>query len=313
VGVSKDGLDIACYLNVGLERDSVGFRESGADGIGLVRTELAFLLDTQVPSLNRQQKYYHAVLQAAGDKPVCFRLFDLGGDKRVAWFRVPPEDNPMLGWRGMALLLHRPSLLRAQLSAMLQAAVGKELHILLPMVRRPIEVEQTVLLLKKIQDNLREQGMPIAASVKIGVMLEVPGLLFSLDRIRPFIDYLSVGTNDLLQYTFASARDGLYPPDPFAPSSLRLLKLIREEADYLDLPITVCGDMAAHPLSAMVLLALGYRRLSMPMANLGGVRQMIQTLDIGRVHAYTAALLNRSSQNLREQFRIYALDHLVHV
>jgi phosphotransferase system enzyme I (PtsP) len=177
------------------------------------------------------------------------------------------------------------------------------------MVRKPSEVLQTKALLRKLQEELGEQDIPQASHVKIGVMLEVPVVVFSLSQLRPLVDYISVGSNDLLQYAFASARDGMLPPDALFPSALRLLKHIVVEATALDLPVTVCGDIAGDTLGAMALLGLGYTKLSMPQSKIAPIRTMVETLDIFNLKAYVDKALTNSTLTLREQLRFYALDH----
>jgi phosphotransferase system enzyme I (PtsP) len=279
--VTRDGHRVTLLMNAGLLVDLPHLGESGAEGIGLFRTELQFMIAARMPKLKEQQALYAAVLDAAAGQPVTFRTLDIGGDKVLPYLRTATEENPAMGWRAIRLGLDRPGLLRTQIRALLQAAAGRELRVMLPMVTDLDEIRKTRALIERDLGHLRRHGHDTPARLLMGAMVEVPALLFELDRLVKEVDFISVGSNDLLQFLTATDRGNTRVSSRFDILSrpfLRALRQIVREAGKAKLPVTLCGEMAGNPLAAMTLIGLGYRSLSMSAAAVGPVKAMTQAL-----------------------------------
>jgi phosphotransferase system, enzyme I, PtsP len=273
-------------MNAGLVVDLPHLTESGADGIGLFRTELQFMIAAKMPKIGEQRALYAAVLEAAGERPVTFRTLDIGGDKVLPYMRTAAEENPAMGWRAIRLGLDRPGLLRTQIRALLQAAAHRELRIMLPMVTEVAEVRETRGLIDRELAHLRRHGHAEPARLKVGVMVEVPALIFQLDQLSGVADFLSVGSNDLLQFMTASDRGNMRVANRFDPLSrpfLRVLRTIIASGRAAGLPVTLCGELAGNPLAAMALIGAGYRSLSMSPAAIGPVKAMVLATDARKV------------------------------
>lgn len=284
--VTRDGQRVTLLMNAGLLVDLPHLGESGAEGIGLFRTELQFMIAARMPKLKEQQALYTAVLDAAGDRPVTFRTLDIGGDKVLPYMRTAVEENPAMGWRAIRLGLDRPGLLRTQIRALLQAAAGRELRVMLPMVTDLDEIRRTRALIERDLAHLRRHGHTAPERLLIGAMVEVPALLFDLDGLMKEADFISVGSNDLLQFMTATDRGNTRVAGRFDPLSrpfLRALRQIVRTAGAAQLPVTLCGEMAGNPIAAMALIGLGYRALSMSAAALGPVKAMAQSLPVDRL------------------------------
>jgi phosphotransferase system enzyme I (PtsP) len=308
---TRDGVDISLQLNAGLLVDLPHLEETGADGVGLFRTELQFMIAERMPSSSEQQGLYRAVFAAAGDRPVIFRTLDVGGDKILPYMRAPEEQNPALGWRALRIGLDRPGLLRAQMRGLLKAAAGRHLRVMFPMVATVDEYLRAKAIVEREQAYLRRHGYEMPARLSLGVMIEIPALLFQLDEIAAEADFLSVGSNDLMQYLFAADRENRLVAnrfDPLCTANLRALRLIAERAAAVGCRAGVCGEIGGKPLEAMALIGLGYRHLSMSATAIGPVKAMILTLDAGRVAALLAGELASSgaSQTLRPVLEEFA-------
>ena len=296
--VTRDGHRVNLLMNAGLLVDLPHLTESGAEGIGLFRTELQFMIAARMPKLNEQKTLYAAVLDAAGDRPVTFRTLDIGGDKVLPYMRTAQEENPAMGWRAIRLGLDRPGLLRMQIRALLQAAAGRELRFMLPMVTDLGEIRQTRALIDLDLAHLRRHGHAEPARLLIGAMVEVPALLYQLDGLVKAVDFISVGSNDLLQFMTATDRGNMRVASRFDPLSrpfLRALRQISRAAEKANLPVTLCGEMAGNPLAAMALIGLGYRSLSMSAAAIGPVKAMTNAVHAGTVAEKLEAILDDSN------------------
>lgn len=283
---TRDGCDIGLFLNAGLLVDLPHIKESGADGIGLFRTELQFMIASQFPRTGEQYQLYKAVLEAAGDRPVTFRTLDIGGDKVLPYMHQIEEENPALGWRAIRLGLDRPGLMRSQLRALLQAAAGRELRVMFPMIAAVDEFDQARDVVEREITFLRRHGKPLPDLVKLGAMVEVPSLLFQLDEILERTDFLSVGSNDLFQFLYAVDRGNARVAgrfDTLSPSVMRALKMIAEKSREAGVPVTLCGELASKPLEALALIGLGFRQLSMTPSAIGPVKAMLLETDAAEV------------------------------
>ncbi len=304
-----DGQRISLQMNAGLPDDLMHIEPSGAEGIGLFRTELQFMVAATFPRLDRQTAVYRSVIEGAAGKPVVFRTLDIGGDKVLPYMRQHPEDNPALGWRGIRMGLDRTALLRTQLRAMLRAAEGSELRVMIPMVSEPGEIVAARALLNREIELNQRRGTGGPSRVLFGIMIEVPSLLFDLDAVLPLVDFASVGSNDLMQYFFASDRANPKVASRFdvlAPSFLRALSSITAAGKRLGVPIALCGEIGGRPLEAMALIGAGFRTLSMAPASIGPVKAMVLGLNARRNEEVVAELIAKGGSSIRDGLAAFA-------
>ncbi|HEY7243834.1 MAG TPA: phosphoenolpyruvate--protein phosphotransferase [Xanthobacteraceae bacterium] len=309
--ITKDGEEIALLINAGLAVDLPHVQETGAAGIGLFRTELQFMVAASFPRSAEQFSLYRAVLDAAGDKPVTFRTLDIGGDKVLPFMRNFEEENPALGWRAIRLGLDRPGLLRTQIRALLRAAGGRDLHVMFPMIATIEEFDEAKSLVERELTHLRRHAHKLPEHVEVGSMVEVPSLLYQLDELLDRVDFLSVGTNDLVQFFYAADRGNARVADRFDSISapvLRALRVIAEKTRNHNKPVTVCGEVASQPLGALALVGIGYRSLSLAPSAIGPVKGMLLGVNAGKVAAFIASLMERPSGSIsiRQQLMKFA-------
>ena len=310
--VSKDGEKITLLVNAGLLVDLPHIAETGAAGIGLFRTELQFMVAAELPRGAEQLRLYRQVLDAAEDRPVTFRTLDIGGDKVLPYMRFEEEEeNPALGWRAIRLGLDRPGLLRTQIRALLDAAAERELRIMFPMVTTVDEFDQAKALVEKELTHLRRHKHALPERVHVGVMVEVPALLYQLDELLKRVDFLSVGSNDLMQFMFAADRSNTRIAsrfDPISPPLLRALKEIVDRANAAKKPVTLCGELASQPIGALALMAIGYRSISLSASAVGPVKAMLLDLDIKKAAATIQPLLDGagSKDSVRQRLESFA-------
>jgi phosphotransferase system enzyme I (PtsP) len=312
--ITKDGIEIKLFINAGLAIDLPHLDETGAQGIGLFRTEFQFMVSSALPKLETQTDFYAQVLDAAGSRPVVFRTLDIGGDKQVAFMEHETEENPAMGWRAIRVALDRPALLRYQLRALLQAAAGRELRIMFPMVADVSEFRAARAIGEKEIERFARIGQPLPSKILFGSMLEVPSIVWQLEKLLPYVDFLSIGSNDLMQFFFASDRgnprlSGRY--DMLSPGALELIKSIVDTCAQGQVPVTLCGEMGAKPLEAMALCALGLRHISISPSSIGPVKSMIRSLNVSTLRPYLLTLLKSDSRTLRGKLRTFAKDHEV--
>lgn len=311
--ISRDGVDVSLQLNAGLLVDLPAVAESGASGVGLFRTELQFMVASAFPRMSEQRDYYRQVLDAAGGRPVTFRTLDIGGDKVLPYLRAIQEENPAMGWRAIRFGLDRPGILRTQVRALLHAAAGRDLKLMFPMVTEVAEFHQARGVVERELKHLRRHGYPVPERLMLGVMVEVPSLLYQLDELFQAVDFVSVGSNDLFQFFSAVDRGNTRVAgrfDTMSPAFLRALKHIVDKANAYSTPVTLCGEIAGRPLEAMALAALGYRSLSMSASALGPVKAMVRTLDVGRLAARLLPRLDEpaAAADIRGFLRAFSSD-----
>ena len=308
--VTKDGCEISLMMNAGLMPDLDHVAETGAEGIGLFRTELQFMIVSTFPRFQQQVQTYTQILDAAGGRPVVFRALDIGGDKALPYLRQPKEDNPAIGWRAIRLALDRPALFRLQVRALLRAAAGRELRLMVPMVSATVEFDAAKDLIESERQRAKRRGDPLPETLLLGAMIEVPSILLELDDLMRRADFVSVGSNDLLQFLYAADRSnplvaGRY--DPLSLASLRALSMVREAGERNGVPVTLCGEFAAQPLQAMALIGLGYRSLSIAPAAIGPVKRMVLSLDYRRISEFLNNRLNDGrTGDLRAELQRFA-------
>ena len=309
--VTKDGQKIALMINAGLAVDLPHIEETGAAGIGLFRTELQFMVAATLPRTAEQFSLYRAVLDAAGERPVTFRTLDIGGDKVLPYMRNVEEENPALGWRAIRLGLDRPGLLRSQIRALLRAAGGRELKVMFPMVATVEEFDEAKSLVERELTHLRRHSHKLPERVEVGTMLEVPSLLYQLDELLARVDFLSVGSNDLVQFFYAADRGNSRVAERFDAISapvLRALKAIADKGRAQGKPVTLCGELASKPIGALVLVAIGYRALSLSPSAVGPVKAMLLELNAGKAAALMKPLIESpaGSVPIRERLKAFA-------
>jgi phosphotransferase system enzyme I (PtsP) len=306
---TRDGAKISLMMNAGLAVDLEILGETGAEGIGLFRTEFQFMVSEDLPRFNAQAALYGRVLEAAGELPVTFRTLDLGGDKVLPYLEAEREDNPALGWRAIRMGLDRPALLRLQLRALIAAAQGRPLRIMFPLVASVDEFRAARALVDHEVAWALRRGRAEPARLDVGAMIEAPALIWHLDALLPMTDFVSIGTNDLMQYLFAADRGNPRVSDrydPLSPPALRALKRIQEACAESGTPVSVCGEMAGRPLEAFALVALGYEGLSMPPAGLGPVKQMVLSCDREAARRGVEALLKATQGSVRNELETLA-------
>ncbi|WP_018266117.1 phosphoenolpyruvate--protein phosphotransferase [Methylosinus sp. LW4] len=309
--VTKDGVEIALHMNAGLIVDVPHLHETGARSIGLFRTELQFMLAPRFPRMNEQFLLYKAVFDAVQDRPVTFRTLDIGSDKILPYMATIDEENPALGWRAIRIGLDRPGLLRMQIRAMLKAAGGRDVRIMFPMIANVAEFEAAKAIAHRELAHLERHGHAPPTNVQLGAMVEVPSLLWELDTIAARADFLSVGSNDLVQYMYAADRDNTRVSkryDTLSTPVLRALERIAAAGKRAGKTVTLCGEMGGRPLEALALLALGYRSLSMSPSSIGPVKAMILAVNLDEAEVFLASLLAREdgAPSLRETLREFA-------
>lgn len=290
---TPDGVKVPLYVNTGLLADITPSLASGADGVGLYRTEMPFMVRDRFPGEEEQRKIYRQVLAAFAPRPVTLRTLDIGGDKMLPYFPVQ-EDNPFLGWRGIRITLDHPEIFLAQLRAMLRASVGlNNLHLLLPMISSVGEVEESIKLIDRAQRELIEEGEDVERP-RIGVMIEVPSAVYLAGALARRVDFLSIGTNDLTQYILAVDRNNdrvaaLY--DGLHPAVLRALMQVVEGAHWHGKPVSVCGEMAGDPAAVILLLGMGIDSLSMSVSSLSRVKWVIRSFTRAQARALLEEVL----------------------
>ena len=309
--VTKDGVKVSLNINAGFLLDMQGLAETNADGIGLYRTEMPFLAMPTLPDVAAQYALYKQVVDGAKGKPVTFRTLDVGGDKIAASNTNAPEDNPAMGWRSIRLTLDRPALLRQQLRAMIKATEGEYLRVMFPMIANTAEFDAARRIFNLEMDrHLRDGGRP-PKTIKVGTMLEVPSLLWQLDALVKRVDFISVGTNDLMQFMYASDRGNTKLAnryDTLSPAVLTVLHEIARKCAAAKVEMSVCGEMAGNPLDALALLAIGCRNLSMSAAGVGPVRAVIRSAILKEIEPFVLNMLTVDDSSLRERFRAFARD-----
>ncbi|MDR3474774.1 MAG: phosphoenolpyruvate--protein phosphotransferase [Devosia sp.] len=292
--VTRDGVEVTLLHNSGLVADLPMLDDTGAAGVGLFRTELQFMIASKLPRLSDQVELYSEAMRIAGDRPIVFRLLDIGGDKVIPYMRSAVEENPAMGWRSLRLALDRPGLLRTQVRALLMAADGRPLKILVPMVTETAEFQQARVVVDKELERLVRSGQRVPQKLELGAMIEVPSLLFELDHLLPEADFVSIGSNDMVQFLTAADRANARVAksyDPIGMPRLRAFRQIVHEAKRFNVPLTMCGELAGKPMEALALLSIGMTRLSMGPPSIGPIKEMVLALDLEPIRQSVAAAL----------------------
>ncbi|WP_262693054.1 phosphoenolpyruvate--protein phosphotransferase [Kordiimonas aquimaris] len=310
--ITKDGQQIDLLMNAGLLADLPSLDTSGAEGIGLFRTEFQFMVSPALPRVDEQTRVYSAVLDAAGDKPVVFRTLDIGGDKPVPFLPRESEENPAMGMRAIRVALERPALLRYQLRALLYAAAGRDLHVMFPMIAEVAELRRCKAILKKEIDRLDKFDKQQPANIKVGCMFEVPSLSWQLDSLLAEVDFLSIGTNDLMQFFFACDRSNPKLADRYdllAPPVLSFLRMIISACHAANVPVTLCGEMGGRSIEAMALVALGLKKISVSPTSVGPVKRLLRSVDMRQLHDFLSDHIQSTEHSIRDSLIYFARDH----
>lgn len=302
--ITKDGQKVALLINAGLRDDALAIGLSGAEGIGLFRTEFQFLISATLPQRERQQRFYREVLEAAGDKPVVFRTIDVGGDKALPYLKhiSEEEENPAMGWRALRLALDQEGLMKAQARALLEAAAGRNLNVMFPMVSEPWEFDAAKKVFDAQLEYLTARKKQLPSRIRYGAMLEVPALAEVLDELLPKIDFLSIGTNDLTQFLFAADRADPRLAERYdwlSPAILRFIRRVVVACELHEVDLTVCGEMGGRPLEAMALIGIGLKRLSITPAAVGTIKAMVRSLNATAIKEEAETILSSPSGNIR--------------
>lgn len=313
---TRDGVKVELCINAGLMIDMKHLAEWNADGVGLFRTEIAFMARSKILGVDEQTRLYRRVMDQAEGKPVVFRTLDIGGDKVLPHWGGADGENPAMGWRAIRVSLDRPALMRQQLRALIRAANGRDLEVMFPMVAEVAEFDAARALLEMELAREESNGRTLPGRVAVGVMLEVPSLAFQLPALLERVDFLSVGSNDLVQFLFAQDRGdarlaGRY--DMLSPIVLKFLRSIVDECDARQVPVSLCGEMASRPLEALALVGLGFRRISLSPAALGPVKAMIRGLDVAAVRSRLEPLCDGAEHSVRDALAMIAREQGVQV
>ncbi|MGQ4275358.1 phosphoenolpyruvate--protein phosphotransferase [Terrihabitans sp. B22-R8] len=302
--VTTDGVEVKLSLNAGLMIDLPALEETRAGGIGLFRTELQFMVSPTLPRASEQEALYRSVIERVGDKPVVFRTLDIGGDKVLPYLRTVDEENPALGWRAIRFSLDRPGILRQQVRALARAAAGRELRVMFPMVAAVHEFDEARLVLEKELTHLRKWGHDLPERVMLGAMVEVPSLLFELDELLERVDFISIGSNDLIQFMFAADRGNSRVAerfDPIGPAMLRAFKMISDKARAAGKPASVCGELASRPLGTLAFLGLGFRGLSVAASSIGPLKAMIRNNSMAEIEGIVGRIMHGADEGARDE------------
>ena len=311
---TRDGTRITVMMNAGLRDDMPNLALAGADGVGLFRTEFQFLVSATLPARERQTRLYRDVLEAAGDKPVVFRTVDIGGDKVLPYLRHNDgehEENPAMGWRALRVALEREGLLKVQARSLLEAAAGRTLNVMFPMVSEPWEFDAAREVFENQRKYLKAQKKLLPEAVRYGAMLEVPALAEQLDVLAPRLSFLSIGTNDLTQFLFAADRANPKLAERYdwlSPSIMRFLKRVQLSLAGHPIDITVCGEMGGRRLEALALLGIGIRRLSITPAAVGPIKELVRKVDLPEITEAMNQWLSHPPASLRDALAQWAVE-----
>ena len=313
---TKDSEKVNLYLNIGMDFDVEYIKSTNCDGVGLYRTEIPFMSADKMPDIKKQVECYKKLYDAAGNKKIIFRSLDVGSDKLLPYWNSISEENPAIGWRSIRITLDRRAILRKQMPAFIMAASGKELYVMFPMISNLdefLEARETFMFAYECE---KRKGYEMPAKVHLGMMIEVPSVVFQLREILKYCDFISVGTNDLYQFFFACDRgnprlNGRY--DVLSAPFLNMMKKIIKEATAANVMCSVCGEMASNPVEAMALIGLGFRNLSVSSASYGKIKAMIRSLSAKGIEDYLNNILSSSRKTLRPQLKAYADDHAIEI
>jgi phosphotransferase system enzyme I (PtsI) len=313
--ITTDGHHVEVVANVGNVADTESALNYGAEGIGLLRTEFIYLDREDAPDEDEQYKAYNDILGLMQDRPVVVRTIDVGGDKELPYLDLGEEANPFLGWRAIRMCLDRPDFFKIQLRALLRASPDHDLRIMFPMISTLEEVRCARSLLAEARDEVLKQGHDVAENIQIGIMVEIPSVVVMADQFAKEVDFFSIGTNDLTQYTMAAERvneklSGLN--DPCHPAILRQIKRVIETAHDEGIWVGLCGEMAGDPIATPILLGLGLDEFSMAPISIPHIKAIIRCLDLESANQLAAeVVLMDSAEDVRKHVHQFQKSNLV--
>jgi phosphotransferase system, enzyme I, PtsP len=299
---TKCGTRMSLQMNAGLIADLPSLAGSGAEGVGLFRTELQFLIRNQMPQRGELSALYDRVLNAAGGRRVAFRTLDIGSDKVLPYMKANDEPNPAMGWRAIRVGLDKPGVLRMQLQALLRGAAGRPLTVMFPFITQLTEFRAAKAEMDKALDREVRLGHPVPAKIEVGAMLETPSLAFAPDVFFQEVDFISIGGNDLKQFFFAADRENELVRrryDTLDVSFLSFLEHVIKRCDAAGTPLSFCGEDAGRPVEALCFAALGLRTLSMRPASVGPVKHLLRRVDLNEVRAVMDTAIANGDQSVR--------------
>jgi len=296
--VTKDGVSIELLANINNESDARAAVEVGAVGIGLFRTEYVFMTHPSIPSEEEQYQSYSKILSASPNQRLTIRTLDIGGDKTVPYFTAGREANPFMGWRSIRVSFSHPDFFQNQLRAILRMNPGSEMKLLLPMVTTVDEIIRAHQLIDESMDQLKQKGIPAPGPWKRGVMIEVPAAAICIDQIIKHVDFVSIGSNDLVQYLMAADRDNPRVAslcDPLSPAAIRLVRYVIETCNRAGVPVTLCGEMAGRPSAVVALLSFGLRSFSMSPAFVPLIKDLVRAVSLDQLAGLADELVSQTS------------------
>ena len=303
--ITPDGKRVHVAANIELPDELPSIIEHGAEGIGLYRTEFFYMNRTDLPSEEEHYEAYKFVAEAMSEQSVIIRTLDLGGDKFLSHLEIPREMSPFLGWRAIRYCLARPDMFKAQLSAVLRASCHGKLKLMYPMISGIEELRQANVLLEECRNELRSRGMPFDESMEVGAMIEVPSAAMTTDILAKEVDFFSIGTNDLIQYSIAVDRSNekvAYLYEPAHPGILRLIKSIIDAGHNANIWVGMCGEMGGDPLFTVILLGLGLDEFSMPSVMIPEIKHIIRTVTMSQAKEIASQALTLSTSKEVEAF-----------
>ncbi len=310
---TPDGHRLSIYVNTGLMVDVARSKDRGAEGVGLYRSEIPFMMRERFPSEEEQRAIYRYQLESFAPRPVTMRTLDIGGDKDLPYFPIE-EDNPALGWRGIRVTLDHPELFMVQVRAMLKASIGlNNLQIMLPMVSSVFEIEEAQHLIHRALLEVEEELQQSLPYPRIGIMVEVPAAMLQVVDMAQLVDFVSVGSNDLTQYLLAVDRNNPRVADiynPYHPAILRSIKHVVDQVHAVGKPVGICGEMAGDPCTATLLLAMGFDSLSMSSSNLLRIKKLICEMPLARARALLDRVLSVDSGAVIRSLVEYELEEM---
>jgi phosphotransferase system enzyme I (PtsI) len=296
---TRDGKLISLESNIEVPEETASVLAHGADGVGLFRSEFLYIIPKRFPSEEEQLEAYRRVLSAMKPRPVTIRTLDLGGEKVIPGMSPGGESNPILGWRAVRFCLSRQDVFLTQLRALLRASVHGNLRLMFPMISGVDELEAVLAVLEQAKQELRARGEAFDEQVPVGIMIEVPSAAFTSDILARRVSFFSIGTNDLIQYLIAVDRENeriAYLYEPFHPAVLRLLKTVIDNAHSSGIPVGMCGEMAADPYAAVVLLGLGLDEFSMSAIAIPEIKRIIRSVTLAEAEELAGSVLSMKSQ-----------------
>lgn len=296
--VTKDGVNIDIAANIGSPKDLNSVLEYGAEGIGLFRTEFLYMDKDDFPTEIEQFEAYKSVLEGMKGKPVVIRTLDIGGDKELPYLKLPKEMNPFLGYRAIRLCLDRKDIFKTQLRALLRASIYGNLRIMFPMIATIDEFVEAKIFLNQVKKELKQEAVAVSDTIQVGMMVEIPSAALLADNFAKIVDFFSIGTNDLIQYTFAADRMNQhvsYLYQPYNPSLLRLIKMVIDAAHKENKWVGMCGEMAGDEIAAPLLLGLGLDEFSMSATSILGVRKLMSQLSKKEMESLVNEALNKNN------------------